>query len=46
MNKGHQMFQLNCMRQGIQLQHDPDKPLKAEPEFNKVVVMQRIKDNI
>lgn len=40
------MFQLNCMRQGIELEKDPDKPMKPDGEFNKVVVMERIKDNI
>lgn len=40
------MFQLNCMRQGIQLEKDPDKPMKQDGDFNKVVVMERIKDNI
>lgn len=40
------MFELNCIRQGIQLEHDPDKPLKPDGQFNKVVVMERIKDNI
>lgn len=40
------MFQVNCIRQGIELEHDPDKPGKPEGDFNKVVVLERIKDNI
>ena len=43
---GLEAFQLNCIRHGIELDHDPDKPLKADGDFNKVVVMERIKDNI
>lgn len=38
---------MNCIRQGIELDHDPDKPpSKTEENFNKQVVMERIKDNI
>ena len=38
---------MNCIRQGIELEHDPDKPsAKTEENFNKQVVMERIKDNI
>lgn len=45
--EGIQAFQLNCIRQGIELEHDPDKPLKPDDaQFNKVVVMERIKSNI
>lgn len=40
------MFELNCIRQGIELEHDPDKQPKPEGEFNKVVILERIKDNI
>ena len=40
------MFQLNCIRQGVELEHDPDKPLKPEGDFNKIVTMERIKDGI
>lgn len=44
---GMQVFQLNCMRQGVQLQHDPDKPAKSDGvQFNQIVVMERIKNNI
>ena len=44
---GLEAFQLNCIRQGIQLEHDPDKPLrKTEEGFNKQVIMERIKDNM
>lgn len=45
--EGLEAFNLNCIRQGIELEHDPDKPLrKTEDNFNKQVVMERIKDNI
>lgn len=45
--EGIEAFNLNCIRQGIELEHDPDKPLrKTEENFNKQVVMERIKDNI
>ena len=38
---------MNCIRQGIELEHDPDKQMaKTEENFNKQVVMERIKDNI
>ena len=38
---------MNCIRQGIELEHDPDKPfVKTEDNFNKQVVLERIKDNI
>ena len=47
LKEGQEAFQLNCIRQGIELQHDPDKPkIKTEQNFNQQVVMERIKDNI
>ena len=45
-DKGVEMFQINCIRHGIDLEHDPDKLLKPEGDFNRVVIMERIKDNI
>lgn len=39
-NDGLEAFQLNCIRQGIDLEHDPDRPkTKPEEHFNKKVFM-------
>src|SRR5205085_2111283 len=44
---GMEVFQLNCLRQGIELEHDPDKAAKHDDaSFNQVVVMEMIKNNI
>lgn len=45
---GLEAFELNCMRQGVELEHDPDKvkDLTGEEPFNRAVVMERIRDNI
>lgn len=46
-SQGLDDFQLNCLRQGIELEHDPNKPLQPKQDnFNSKVMLQRIKDNI
>lgn len=38
--KGLEDFQLNCLRQGIELEHDPSKPYQSkEDNFNSKVML-------